>query len=358
MATQALKKQVYEPDVIVNDISKLTESEWLAWRRKGIGGSDTASILGISPWRTKKELFWDKTGQAIPQDESDASWLTKQTGHALEDVVAELFARKNPEWQVFNDTRMFQHPVHKFMLADLDRVIVNRKTGQLAILEIKTCDPHTLDHWGDVNDDVVPPYYESQGRHYMAVTGIGMVVYAVLGGTREGGYRQRYIVRDMEKEAELIKAEEDFWNNHVVLGIEPEISKGEDAGAVIDALTRRNERTGETAEIDESFKDDLSTVAGLEAQIKDLKKEIDGLKKQEDALLAPIIGSLKGSDGHYALGDNDVTLKCVTRKSTGIRSGDLAALKLEFPETYDEFVKTSESSYWKFGVKARKEKKK
>ena len=29
-----------------------TRAEWLAQRRTGIGGSDVASILGLSPWRT------------------------------------------------------------------------------------------------------------------------------------------------------------------------------------------------------------------------------------------------------------------------------------------------------------------
>ena len=33
----------------------LPREEWLAYRRKGIGGSDAAAVLGISPFRTRSE---------------------------------------------------------------------------------------------------------------------------------------------------------------------------------------------------------------------------------------------------------------------------------------------------------------
>ena len=30
---------------------EMPREEWLSWRRKGIGGSDAASILGLNPYR-------------------------------------------------------------------------------------------------------------------------------------------------------------------------------------------------------------------------------------------------------------------------------------------------------------------
>lgn len=38
----------YKPNVFV-ETANLTEDEWLAWRRKGVGGSDVAAALGLSP---------------------------------------------------------------------------------------------------------------------------------------------------------------------------------------------------------------------------------------------------------------------------------------------------------------------
>ena len=44
----------YEPEVVVN-IETLTREEWLDYRRLGIGGSDVAAIMGISPFATIKD---------------------------------------------------------------------------------------------------------------------------------------------------------------------------------------------------------------------------------------------------------------------------------------------------------------
>ena len=50
---------MYEPQELV-DTSNLSNEEWLTYRRRGIGGSDAAAILGILPWRTARDLYYDK----------------------------------------------------------------------------------------------------------------------------------------------------------------------------------------------------------------------------------------------------------------------------------------------------------
>lgn len=45
-----MPREDYSPCVLV-DTADLPEDEWLEWRKKGIGGSDAAAILGISPLR-------------------------------------------------------------------------------------------------------------------------------------------------------------------------------------------------------------------------------------------------------------------------------------------------------------------
>ena len=46
----------YQPLVLV-DTTDLPRDEWLAYRRKGIGGSDAAAVLGISPFMTARDLY-------------------------------------------------------------------------------------------------------------------------------------------------------------------------------------------------------------------------------------------------------------------------------------------------------------
>ena len=62
------------------DTAGLSEEEWLAYRRKGIGGSDVAALLGISPWRTARDLFYDKLNIAVVEDHED-NWVALEMGH-------------------------------------------------------------------------------------------------------------------------------------------------------------------------------------------------------------------------------------------------------------------------------------
>ena len=57
----------YTPNRLV-DITTLTEDQWLSWRRKGIGGSDVAVALNSSPYRTARDLYYDKIGVVMSLD--------------------------------------------------------------------------------------------------------------------------------------------------------------------------------------------------------------------------------------------------------------------------------------------------
>ena len=47
-------------------IKPSSHDEWLAEREKGIGASEVAAILGLSPWDTPFSLWLKKTHQAEP----------------------------------------------------------------------------------------------------------------------------------------------------------------------------------------------------------------------------------------------------------------------------------------------------
>ena len=62
----------------------------------------------------------------------------------------------------------------------------------------------------------IPAYYESQGRHYMAVMDVDRCFFCCLYGNNE----QESIIRDMQRdlayEDEMIFLEAEFWENHVL----------------------------------------------------------------------------------------------------------------------------------------------
>ena len=135
-----------------------------------------------------------------------------EVGTLLEDLVARIFAKKTG-LKIYRRKCMFQHPAHPWMLADLD-FLVEMPDGSTAILECKTTNYNARDKWEYDGKPIVPVYYESQGRHYMAVMNLNRVYYCCLYGNNEEEVIIRHIDRDMDYESELISLEEDFWLNH------------------------------------------------------------------------------------------------------------------------------------------------
>ena len=103
----------YTPSVLA-DTSNLTRDEWLDWRRKGIGGSDAAAVIGVSPYSTARDLYYEKLNIVTAGDNED-NWVQKRIGHLLEDLVAEIFSKKTG-FPVYQVKKMFYHPNHPYML--------------------------------------------------------------------------------------------------------------------------------------------------------------------------------------------------------------------------------------------------
>ena len=64
----------------------MTRTEWLAERRKSIGGSDAATILGMNPYRSRYNLWLEKTGGLFPDEICDRESV--RLGNDLEEYVA------------------------------------------------------------------------------------------------------------------------------------------------------------------------------------------------------------------------------------------------------------------------------
>ena len=200
MPGMVFEKGRNSPLVLV-ETENLTREEWLDWRRKGIGGSDAAAIMGISPFRTARDIYYDKLGIAAVE-ENESNWVALEMGHLLEDLVAKIFGRKTG-LKLYQIKKMFQHPLFPFMLADVD-YFITMPDGTEAILEIKTTNYNAKDLWWKDGREIVPVYYEAQGRHYMAVMDIDRVFFCCLYGNTEDEVIIREIRRDTAYEEEMI----------------------------------------------------------------------------------------------------------------------------------------------------------
>ena len=140
----------------------MTREEWLAERRTGIGGSDAAAVLGISPWSTPVDVWLDKTGRSAPKEETEAMRI----GTELEDFVARRY-----EQETGRTVQRYNRMLHRgCLLGNFDRLVVP-EGGKVAshMGEIRTdtlleCKTASRD-W----DGEVPLYYQTQVMHYMGL---------------------------------------------------------------------------------------------------------------------------------------------------------------------------------------------
>jgi putative phage-type endonuclease len=188
---------------VVADTRGLTRAAWLTLRRSGIGGSDAATVLGLNPYATALGLYLDKLGLAAEPPETEAMWW----GRALEPVVAERFAQIMP-FTVHELHQMLRHRQHPFLLANIDRVLLDphhpdRGPG---ILEVKAPGARQLAHWGP---DTAPDPYLIQVQHYLAVTGFSWAYLAARVGNQQTYFLP--VERDDAFITALIRAEADFW---------------------------------------------------------------------------------------------------------------------------------------------------
>lgn len=337
----------HTPLVLV-ETADLPEEEWLAYRRRGIGGSDVAAIMGISPFRTARDLYFDKRGIAAVEDD-EGNWVAMEMGHLLEDLVAKIFHKKTG-YPVYQIKKMFYHPVYPFMLADVD-YFATLPDGSTALLEIKTTNYNARDHWWKDGKEVVPVYYETQGRHYMAVMDIDRIFYCCLYGNNQNEVIIREIQRDLAYEEEMIYLEENFWNNHVQAMVPPPYT--EDGDLILESTRRYSGPADKTAsEIRLNL--EMTTKLMRYLELQEEKMSFDKRSKQIDhdlqRLKAMIVAEMGTScsaicekDGVY------YTITCNPYQKPTVDKDNLLRLKMQYPEIYEQFVTVSKPR--RFNVK-------
>lgn len=196
----------------------MSHDEWLAERRKSIGGSDAAAIVGLNPWVSSYSLWAEKTGR-IPGFEGN---LATEVGTYLEEFVAKLFMRETGK-NVRRANAILYNDAYPWAHANVDRLIVGEDAG----LEIKTTSELNLKKF---KGGEYPAQYYVQCVHYLAITGKQKWYLAVLIGNRD--FKQFEIERnDMEIKA-LMALESEFFE-HVKNNTPPPIDGSE---STLDAI--------------------------------------------------------------------------------------------------------------------------
>lgn len=145
----------------------MTRKEWEQSRKKGIGASDAAAILGLSPYKSNVQLWEEKTGRQEPEDISNKPYV--EYGTKAEQHIRALFALDHPEYEVsYNDFDVVTNPEYPFIFATLDGRL--KKNGEPGVLEIKTFEVRRSSDW-QLWDKRVPQNYYIQVLHQLLATG-------------------------------------------------------------------------------------------------------------------------------------------------------------------------------------------
>ena len=304
-------------------------SEWLEGRKKGMGGSDVAACLGLSPWHTPVELWQEKRGEAAPQEETDAMYW----GAKNEPTVANVFAEKTGM-----NVQVYPYTIcdgeGDWMRANLDRIIGTE--GKIeAILECKTANQFSAALWGDsqleeiqagkvVTEHRIPLYYETQVQWYLMLAQVEICYVAVLIGNCD--FRVYEVHRNDEAIAAIKEKVSAFWHEYVLSGKQPEPVDIDD----IRHLYKREE--GPMVEASE----DAATLIG---EYRNLKGQIDLLKKQMDAVATKLGEAIGTNEGLLLDGKKAVTFKAQSRATF-----DSKKLKADDPELWIKYVGHTEPS--------------
>lgn len=288
---------------------------WLKERQTGIGGSDASAILGFNQWKSAFQLYIDKTSEIVEEIDNEAiHW-----GNVLEDVVAEEFTRQTGK-KVRRRNQTFRHKKHEFMIANIDRDVV----GERALLECKTTNAFNAEAW---EGDYIPPAYMCQLQHYMSVLDYEKAYIAVLIGGQKFVWKE--IKRDDEFIELMIKAEKNFWNEHVKKGVPPEIDGSESATNLLKKMYP--EDNGETVILPS---DEAEMLIEAIMSIKVEVKEKESLQKEYENKLKLMIGEA----------ETGVTPRFETKLKT-VKSNrlDSKSLKKDLPDIADKYTKVSTS---------------
>ena len=193
-------------------------TDWLAWRRSGIGASDVAGILGLSPWASPFSVWASKIDDQADDHDNDAM----EFGRRAEVMVGPWFADRTG-LTVAGEQARCTHRDDTWKLCTVDGFVLDGPNSDIAsalgVLEIKTTGDSAAD-WADE----VPVHYRCQATWAMHVTDLPRCWFAVL---HLAFGRPRFEVyefeRDAAEEAFVVDACSRFWHDHVATGHPPAV---------------------------------------------------------------------------------------------------------------------------------------
>jgi putative phage-type endonuclease len=267
----------HRPALRLVSTKNMPRSEWLRVRKQGIGASDAAAAIGLSPYQSPLELWLIKTGrdERLPKLDADDDGTPLYWGNILEHIVAEHYTKRTGH-KVRRVNAVLQHPApgNSWMLANLDYAVTG--CDDVQILECKTAGEFGSRLWRDG----VPEYIQCQVQHQLAVTGKSAADVCVLICGQE--IRIHRIERDDELIERLIQLERQFWR-YVETDMPPPSDGSDSSGRALQCLYPRE--SGEIVDWsdDREMTDTFARMLDIRSDLRRLGETESELKQRIQA---------------------------------------------------------------------------
>jgi putative phage-type endonuclease len=277
-------------------------------RRKGIGSSDVAKVLGLSRFGTALDVYLSKVRPA------DATEMTthQEWGVRAEPMIAAAICDHHG-WTL-NKIPTVIHREHRFLRASPDRL---NQSGEA--VEIKTT--ARADGWGEPETDEVPEDYWLQAQHQLEVLhetyGTEVCwVFVLVGGS---DFRRYRVPRDPGYLDTVFDPLREFWRC-----VEEETPPPPDWShrSTLDALQKLHTPIkGRAVSLD----DEAQRLADRYSALGD---EISGLKDQRDEVKARLVAALEDAETGMLPDGRLVARKEVHRKEYTVQATSYFDLRI------------------------------
>ena len=283
----------------------INREQFLLDRKQGIGGSDVAAIMGLSPWTTALNVYNDKL---MPVNLEEEPHEDLKRGIRAERYILEEYAENTGETLICN-IPTFIDPEYSFMRGNVDAKLKEHNV----IVEAKSTKA-SISSW----NTGIPEHYRLQVAYYAMLADADRVDIPVLfSGWRYGCYTYW---RDIEFEAQIKIAVINFWQHHILKNIPPEPQSLEELQVAYPIINSEV-----TIKADEDIRNTVSELQEVSAKRKELEATEKCLKQS--------IQQYMGEAGLLDAGFCKLALKNRLTKRL-----DTSALKLAAPEIYQNYL--------------------
>lgn len=314
-------------------------------RRKFIGGSDVAAMLGIAPptWgrNSPVALYLDKIEPPKTENEAAMARRVKRRGHRWEAVVGEMLVESLEERghrvEIVGTNQRYVDPEVEYFACEIDFELRLDGEQEITNVELKTVHPYKMHEWGEEGTDESPVWYTAQAMWGLGITRRSRCIVAPLFGADE--LRTYSIAAANDVIADIRDTGRRFWNDHVLPRVPPP------PGGLVDLAKLFPNDCGLTVD----YTNDVEFVDAL-AELRAADADFDAATLRWNA--AEEICKTKMGTAAIA---NICGRKAVSWKSQVDRRLDITRLKEEQPQIYAAFL--TESQVRKFLLSRTKEKK-